>query len=149
MVQPSVTVSGKVVPFFRAVGLFRPSYTTIIRLNEIYPCHISIYDCLNEVHLCLKIVLIHPPFCYNTFSEFWALIFQGFFFANLKNPPFFYIFFHKSTWQTTPKMWRFAPWSIRDIPPGIAGYILLKWRRFYVTRLFTGFTFPLSGLLYF
>ena len=27
MVQPSVTASGKVVQFFRAVGLFRPSYT--------------------------------------------------------------------------------------------------------------------------
>lgn len=29
MVQPSVTVSGKVVPFFRAVGLFIPSYTDL------------------------------------------------------------------------------------------------------------------------
>lgn len=28
MVQPSVTASGKVVQFFRAVDLFRPAYTT-------------------------------------------------------------------------------------------------------------------------
>lgn len=72
MVPPSVTVSGKVVPFSRVVGLFRPSYTTIIRLNEIYPCHISIYDCLNEVHFCLKIVLIHPPSA--TINSFYILL---------------------------------------------------------------------------
>ena len=55
MIQTSVAVSSNVDPFFRAVDLFIPSYTTIIRLNEIYPYRISICDCLNAVHFCLKI----------------------------------------------------------------------------------------------
>ena len=39
MVQPSVTASGKVVQFFRAVGLFRPSYTSVklLKLTTLVP----------------------------------------------------------------------------------------------------------------
>ena len=65
MVQPSVTVSGKVVQFFRAVGLFRPSYT--VPLKDGYVLVFSYtFSSLSRTFLTVCLYVIRYPPCVHT-----------------------------------------------------------------------------------